>query len=83
MELTLTLPSGDRRIAMVGSGERNLKIIREALGVSIAARDTTLRISGDSRSVGQAAHVLEQFENNRLIRPKSEYVGETGRTWPK
>jgi citrate synthase len=32
---------------------------------------------------GWTAHVLEQLENNRLIRPKSEYVGEVGRTWPK
>ena len=30
---------------------------------------------------GWAAHVLEQMENNRLIRPKSEYVGPKGRTW--
>ena len=28
-----------------------------------------------SRIAGWAAHVLEQYENNRLIRPRAEYVG--------
>jgi phosphate starvation-inducible PhoH-like protein len=61
VELTLNLPHGDQRIAMIGAAERNLKIIRESLGVSIWARDGALRISGDSRAVGQAAQVLEQL----------------------
>lgn len=30
-----------------------------------------------SRSVGWTAHVLEQVEHNRLIRPQSEFVGST------
>lgn len=34
-----------------------------------------------SRSVGWSAHVLEQVEVNRLIRPASEYVGEEGKTF--
>ncbi|WP_115865428.1 citrate synthase/methylcitrate synthase [Halorussus litoreus] len=34
-----------------------------------------------SRSGGWTAHALEQLEDNRLIRPRSKYVGETGRTW--
>lgn len=46
---------------MVGPSERNLKIIREALGVRISSRNGALRLSGDSESVGQAAHVLEQL----------------------
>jgi citrate synthase len=28
-----------------------------------------------SRSVGWSAHVLEQVQHNRLIRPASQYVG--------
>jgi citrate synthase len=28
-----------------------------------------------SRISGWTAHVLEQFRNNRLIRPRAEYIG--------
>lgn len=34
-----------------------------------------------ARSVGWSAHVLEQGSNNRLIRPQSEFVGRTDKTF--
>jgi citrate synthase len=34
-----------------------------------------------SRVVGWAAHVIEQTENNRLIRPRSKYVGPAAREY--
>jgi citrate synthase len=34
-----------------------------------------------SRIVGWTAHVMEQWKDNRLMRPKAQYVGETGLTW--
>lgn len=34
-----------------------------------------------SRVTGWAAHVMEQHQNNRIIRPLAEYVGPALRTW--
>ena len=33
-----------------------------------------------SRMTGWCAHVLEQFGDNRLIRPRAEYVGAPDRS---
>jgi citrate synthase len=30
---------------------------------------------------GWAAHILEQYANNRLIRPRAEYIGKRDLTW--
>ncbi len=34
-----------------------------------------------SRMAGWTAHVIEQHADNRLIRPDSDYIGESGLTW--
>ena len=34
-----------------------------------------------SRMAGWTAHVIEQHADNRLIRPDSEYIGESGQSW--
>ncbi|HEX7011066.1 MAG TPA: PhoH family protein [Phycisphaeraceae bacterium] len=61
MELTIRLPHGEERIGVTGAAERNLKIIRETLGVHVSARNGSLRLSGDSQAVSRAAHVLERL----------------------
>ena len=61
MELTISLPFGAERVALTGTGERNLKIVREALGVRLAARNSHLRISGDREAVTRAARVIRQL----------------------
>ena len=34
-----------------------------------------------SRMAGWTAHIIEQHADNRLIRPDSEYIGESGQRW--
>jgi len=34
-----------------------------------------------ARTAGWLAHIIEQQENNRLIRPRARYTGEIGRAW--
>jgi citrate synthase len=43
-----------------------------ALGIPI---DLYTPIFAVSRMSGWTAHILEQYANNRLIRPRAEYVG--------
>ena len=47
------------------------------LGIDI---DIFTPIFAMSRTTGWTAHLLEQWENNRLIRPRAEYVGPRGRS---
>jgi citrate synthase len=50
-----------------------------SLGIPI---DLFTPIFAVSRMSGWTAHILEQYRNNRLIRPRAEYVGPTvGQTW--
>jgi 2-methylcitrate synthase len=50
-----------------------------SLGIPI---DLFTPIFAVSRMSGWTAHVLEQYRNNRLIRPRAEYIGEpVGRKW--
>lgn len=44
-------------------------------------RDLFTPIFAISRMSGWTAHVLEQFENNRLIRPRAEYTGPSSQAY--
>ena len=61
MESTVRIPHGHAGVHQLGAGERNLKMIREALGVRIGARDGLIHLSGDDRSVAVARSVLERL----------------------
>jgi citrate synthase len=50
-----------------------------SLGIPI---DLFTPIFAVSRMSGWTAHILEQYKNNRLIRPRADYTGApVGRKW--
>jgi len=61
LDITIELPVGEKRVGVTGASERNLKIIRETLGVHITARNGTLTIRGDDAAVSQASRVVERL----------------------
>jgi phosphate starvation-inducible PhoH-like protein len=61
LEATIRVPSGPVRLAVLGSGERNLKILREALGVAVSARAGTVTIRGERDEVFIARKVIERL----------------------
>jgi phosphate starvation-inducible PhoH-like protein len=62
VNLNITLEQPDKKLALYGSADKHLRMIRDAFGVQIVARDDGLRLSGDSNQVGKAALVLDQMQ---------------------
>lgn len=63
MEVTVKVPSGPDRVAVVGSSDRNLKLLRDALGVQVLARDSRVVLTGANHAVSAARRVLETLIN--------------------
>ena len=61
VEVTIRVPPTVERVGLFGPAERNLKMIRETLGVNIAARDEVLRVRGESGAVSAAQRVVERL----------------------
>jgi phosphate starvation-inducible protein PhoH and related proteins len=61
VEISVQVPVGASRVAVVGAAERNLKMIREALGVHITARSGAIAVKGERRNVSIARGVLERL----------------------
>ncbi len=61
MEVSIAMPPGHDSIGMTGSGERNLKLIREALGVAVTNRDGAIHLRGEEPELGVARRVLEEL----------------------
>jgi phosphate starvation-inducible PhoH-like protein len=74
LELTITLEDAGKRAALFGSADRHLRLIRGALGVQISARESTLKVSGTARAVGQAARVIEDLQ--RMLRDRDHLTDE-------
>ena len=66
MNLTIALEQPDKKLALFGSSDRYLRMIREAFGVQVVWRDEELRIGGENAQVDKAVAVIEQMQ--KLLR---------------
>jgi phosphate starvation-inducible PhoH-like protein len=62
VNLNITLEQPDKKLALFGSADRHLRMIREAFGVTLVSREDELRLAGDKEQVGKAALVLDQMQ---------------------
>jgi phosphate starvation-inducible PhoH-like protein len=61
LETTIQVPEAIDRVPVYGVGERNLKMIREALGVNLTAREGVVRVRGEGQAVDAASNVIDSL----------------------
>ncbi len=61
VDVTIRLPEDLDRLSILGPSDRNLKVLREALGIKITARNNTIQLSGDRANVTIARAVLDRL----------------------
>jgi len=62
VNLNITLEQPDKKLALFGSADKHLRMIRDAFGVQVVSREDELRLSGEREQVGKAALVLDQMQ---------------------
>lgn len=71
MELSITLEDSHNRGALFGPSDRYLKMVRDALGVQLFARENQLKVTGSAKNVSRAAAVFQQLQ--RMLR-RQQYL---------
>lgn len=62
MNLSIALEQPDKKLALFGSADRYLRMIRDTFGVHLTSREDELRLTGESDQVAKAAAVLEKLQ---------------------
>jgi len=62
VNLSITVEQPEKKLALFGTADRHLRMIRDTFGVQVTSRDDELRLSGEREQVGKAAAVLEQMQ---------------------
>lgn len=62
MNLSILVEQPAKKLALFGSGDKHLRMIREGLGVTVVSRDDEIRLSGQPDQVAKAAAVLDQMQ---------------------
>jgi len=62
VNLNITLEQPDKKLALFGSADRHLRMIRDTFGVQVTSRDDEIRLAGERDQVAKAAAVFEQMQ---------------------
>ncbi|MGD0463260.1 MAG: PhoH family protein [Tepidisphaeraceae bacterium] len=62
VQLNITLEQPEKKLALFGSADRNLRLIRDTFGIQVIGRDDEIRLLGEREQVGKAAAVLDQLQ---------------------
>ena len=77
MELTITIKNPSEREALFGPANRNLRLLRDQLEVALVARDESLRISEETKSMIKEGKVMSNrslvVENALVWGSRAEY----------
>jgi phosphate starvation-inducible PhoH-like protein len=62
VNLSITLEQPDKKLALFGSADRYLRMIRDTFGVQLVSRDDEIKIAGEKDQVTKAAAVLDNMQ---------------------
>jgi phosphate starvation-inducible PhoH-like protein len=62
VNLSITVEQPDKKLALFGSADRYLRMIRDSFGVQLVNRDDEIKISGEKEQVSKAAAVLDHMQ---------------------
>ncbi len=62
VNLSITLEQPSKKLALFGSADRYLRLIRDTFSVQVVSRDDELRLSGETDQVAKAARVLDSLQ---------------------
>jgi len=62
LEVTIQLDSAQKQLELFGLADSHLRLLRQSLGVQIAARDANLIITGKEKDVNKAAKIIGKMQ---------------------
>jgi len=62
VNLNITLDQPDKKLALFGSADKYLRMIRDTFGVQLVCRDNEVRITGEREQVSKVVGVLEAMQ---------------------
>ncbi|GIW76524.1 MAG: phosphate starvation protein PhoH [Phycisphaerae bacterium] len=74
MNLSISIENPDKRTALLGIADRNLRLLRETFSVQISVRDDEIRLGGTNDQVEKAAAVLDRLQ--RRLRRQDHLTAE-------